>query len=449
MLRYADQLHKIVNNGNAFLTLLEHAETRSIEQFVIAATNAAATMLRKGVSKGLTASDLIDRMADGKQDYVGFNPMPGFVDRVMAEDGLTPRVKELLIANLGEQRTDIANELEQHVRSLEPAAREETYARIRKLLRAELAMTNAKQVVIEEELADAQRTRDHAKALFGGLDTAQTPDATWSKSTTPLEGYTPEFQARLRDLFTSPRPYILTRNDATRMHAFLSSGQWQNPGRKIDVKLWDPKRWKGYTSFLIQHDWARVFHDAEMPEDTALVTPPFEKTALEYRINDATIIHFISDDAVVLDNPTVVIVAIGMLDQWILIGLSSADQDPKLYHYLRKLSDRVLLALDAEVAIGELVPAPAKLNKKRIEKGKLPIDSYHLVKVRPRVHRDVRHRPTTTTVQEYKGVVRLHIRRGHWRRYESGTKVWVKSHLVGNPDLGFIEHDYTIGQAKQ
>lgn len=39
---------------------------------------------------------------------------------------------------------------------------------------------------------------------------------------------------------------------------------------------------------------------------------------------------------------------------------------------------------------------------------------------------------------------RLHIRRGHIRRYQTGKTTWVKQCMVGTPELGVIEKDYRV-----
>ncbi len=44
---------------------------------------------------------------------------------------------------------------------------------------------------------------------------------------------------------------------------------------------------------------------------------------------------------------------------------------------------------------------------------------------------------------------RLHERRGHWRKLESGRQVWVRDCLVGDPDLGVVEKDYKVTKPAQ
>ena len=37
-----------------------------------------------------------------------------------------------------------------------------------------------------------------------------------------------------------------------------------------------------------------------------------------------------------------------------------------------------------------------------------------------------------------------HWRRGHWRTYQNGVRVWIKPCQAGNPELGIVEHDYFL-----
>jgi hypothetical protein len=39
---------------------------------------------------------------------------------------------------------------------------------------------------------------------------------------------------------------------------------------------------------------------------------------------------------------------------------------------------------------------------------------------------------------------RQHSVRGHWRRYKTGERVWINSHLRGDPKLGTITKDFRL-----
>lgn len=95
----------------------------------------------------------------------------------------------------------------------------------------------------------------------------------------------------------------------------------------------------------------------------------------------------------------------------------------------------ICIAMEAEIAEAEKVSIPEKLNRNRVRQGKLPIGDFHLVTLARK------HRRSTSAAGVYKGVVKLHFRRGHFASYDSG-RVWRKWSLVGNPDLGWVEKLY-------
>jgi hypothetical protein len=99
----------------------------------------------------------------------------------------------------------------------------------------------------------------------------------------------------------------------------------------------------------------------------------------------------------------------------------------------------VCVAMDAQLVDTEEVVPDAPLNKKRIKNGKPPIRAFNVVDLARRIRQ--RHQ---STASEYKGVVRLHLRRSHFRHYEDGRRVRIPWTLVGNPDLGFIDKHYTL-----
>lgn len=48
----------------------------------------------------------------------------------------------------------------------------------------------------------------------------------------------------------------------------------------------------------------------------------------------------------------------------------------------------------------------------------------------------------------YKSIIEIkqkyHLRRGHWRHYENGEKVWIKPYFAGNDKLGKINKEYKL-----
>lgn len=100
----------------------------------------------------------------------------------------------------------------------------------------------------------------------------------------------------------------------------------------------------------------------------------------------------------------------------------------------------VAIALDAEVATTETVRAPEKLNRKREKVGKLPIASFHVV----RLARRTKASPLPEGHEkEERARMRMHFVRGHYRHYRD-HKTWIKWHMRGDPDLGFIDKEYRL-----
>jgi hypothetical protein len=83
-------------------------------------------------------------------------------------------------------------------------------------------------------------------------------------------------------------------------------------------------------------------------------------------------------------------------------------------------------------------PAPAKLNRQRARRGKLPIFEYHIVDI-PRWAREKAEAQGGTHASP-----RLHWRRGHVRRLAAERKTLVRACLVGAAENGFINKDYAV-----
>lgn len=86
----------------------------------------------------------------------------------------------------------------------------------------------------------------------------------------------------------------------------------------------------------------------------------------------------------------------------------------------------------------EMLPAPAKLNKKRAKKGRAPLPGYHVLDLGfgRKVERDGGESGRTHASP------RLHTRRGHMRQCASGTITYVRPTLVGDPTKGVVSKDY-------
>ena len=104
------------------------------------------------------------------------------------------------------------------------------------------------------------------------------------------------------------------------------------------------------------------------------------------------------------------------------------------------------IALDCEIAETETILAPPKLNKARAKRGKGPLPNHKVINLAKKFIGAAR-----ATTDERARRVRLHLRRGHWwprldnreSRFDRFRK-WRPWRLVGDPDLGYIEHEYRI-----
>ena len=85
----------------------------------------------------------------------------------------------------------------------------------------------------------------------------------------------------------------------------------------------------------------------------------------------------------------------------------------------------------------EKLESPAKINKKREQKGKLPLYSYHYLKLKNDKY-------TPNELGGNHASPRAHLRRGHIRHLPSGKSIWVRHAFVGNNNEGFVEKKYII-----
>ena len=77
------------------------------------------------------------------------------------------------------------------------------------------------------------------------------------------------------------------------------------------------------------------------------------------------------------------------------------------------------------------------VNRKRVARGKKPLFDWHTVTIEPPAQK-------VEPQGGHHASPRKHDRRGHWRTYRSGKKVWVKNCVVGNAALGVVFKDYEV-----
>lgn len=88
-------------------------------------------------------------------------------------------------------------------------------------------------------------------------------------------------------------------------------------------------------------------------------------------------------------------------------------------------------------------PAPAKLNKKREKKGRVPLFDYRTVHIETRKQIYLR---SDGTQGLHRNSPRLHFRRGHIRTLHKhgGRRIWVNQCMVGDEAKGRVEKEYVL-----
>lgn len=201
--------------------------------------------------------------------------------------------------------------------------------------------------------------------------------------------------------------------------------------------------------FVVQHNWAAAFEKAgDFNEGEFRL--PYDRAVFEFRVSGARVCLSVDcADAIPETAGLYVNTPVG----WALATLCRWHHGE--WHVQGKtLSAKALLglcisqvravsiALDAEVAVSEVVRAPHKLNQQRVAKGRLPIFDYHVVSLSNR-RRVAARLPEPGDREEEPTRKRLHFRRGHWRHF-TDHRTWIHWMLVGDPDLGFVDKHYRL-----
>lgn len=238
------------------------------------------------------------------------------------------------------------------------------------------------------------------------------------------------------------RPSVLESNDCSRLHKLIES-QTDGSGFSIIGDKPAPLDAKEQLadlntaqSFVITHDWASVFKDHLDEADTQFRLP-FPHCCFEMKISGIVVLALVKEPKDVNDTVNIRLYASIAKDLWLNFVPTKREKGDH-FDFIHTQVVAMCIALEAEVAETEVIRAPSKLNEKRIKAGKLPLNDYHVVSLARR------HRAKAKDTHVETGrKVRMHFRRGHWRRYES-SKTWIKWMLVGDPHLGFIDKHYKL-----
>lgn len=267
----------------------------------------------------------------------------------------------------------------------------------RRLVQKQMELT-AQKSAINDEIADKENT----KALI--RDLLQTVDA-WESSGLKLEK---PAGSGLHRLIAALRSGHLHALDDSAKAALVTLGS---------VKP---------TSFVVEHDWAAAFANAHDFADGEYKLP-FDFTMFEFRASKLNVAVLASESF-----GAFMFVEIGPNGDWLAMPWD------KHADFFSRQIRAICIALDAEVAVAETVRAPEKLNRSRALKGKPPLQDYHVI----RLMRRERAAPLPEHGEGHAGK-RMHFVRGHWRHFDT-HKTWIKWHLRGNPDLGFIDKHYRL-----
>lgn len=205
--------------------------------------------------------------------------------------------------------------------------------------------------------------------------------------------------------------------------------------------------------FLIQHEWAKLLRTASDEKGNKLdlndFRLPFKRCIFEVHLDSRRMLILMDEDEA---DEIQFIVCIDCKDCWFVGERFSFRKFMIEYvqtyvdahnvvpeNYVLDNIAAMCICIEANVIDVEVTRAPHKLNASRAKQGKLPLPAYNTVSLNRR-YRVIN--PTERSGDTgRKGTVRMHFRRGHWRHYET-HKTWIKWMLVGNPDLGFVEHEY-------
>lgn len=214
--------------------------------------------------------------------------------------------------------------------------------------------------------------------------------------------------------------------------------------------------------FLIQHNWDAAFAKAKDFEGGEWKLP-YPVTVFELRISGRRCcLVCMHDDDEAFDNMALFIESsVG----WVAAGLYTMDaggihdimpgnvaikanggiaenSTDKIVKVIIAQARAACIALEAEVAETELVRAPHKLNHKRERAGKLPLYDFHIINLAARKRYNPRLSESGDIEDEHRHR-RLHFVRGHYRTYVN-HRTYVKWHLRGDPDLGFVDKEYRL-----
>lgn len=250
----------------------------------------------------------------------------------------------------------------------------------------------------------------------------------------------------IRDAQQTAATRTLQRNECSRFHVFAEASTsrraFNAENGRIGIGTGEFLA-KDEPLFVVRHDWAAVLSGHADGADEGSPPMPADRCIFEFRIRGRTVIVWVSalasdsvagqdDDWDGVAGSIVWETASGL---WVQSSTLAAEAWPWISKQLRAIA----IVLDAQVVVSTPVPPPPALNKKRGKAGKPLLNAYHVIDL-PARHRSSGRGDGAETLKR----LRMHFRRGHWRRVEGESKTWVRWCLVGDPDLGWVDKEYRI-----
>lgn len=258
-----------------------------------------------------------------------------------------------------------------------------------------------------------------------------------------------ELMPWMESLAKSPRSVVLERAEGAAFHKVMGKGNalylLADDGKPSTLNL---EGFEDAQVFVVQHNWAAAFSGAQdfLGGEFRL---PYETCCFEFRVSGRRVCLMVKEK----DEQQLAAMLVETRKVWVMPSLTFDIRDAEKFHvgpgtdkglsavaiFLAQQIKAICVSLEAQVADTEIVPAHPKLNTARLRRGKPPLPDYRVIRLNKG--------PRTVTPAgdgEAQSKRRLHFRRGHWRHLVGERRTWVRWHLVGDPDLGFIDHEYRL-----
>jgi hypothetical protein len=169
-------------------------------------------------------------------------------------------------------------------------------------------------------------------------------------------------------VFHSDDPPVVEKNDCSRLHRFIEACVT----RRVIAKdpdggdLTETQNLAGLckNTFVVKHDWAAAFSNATGFDGDIRI--PYDYCCFEFRISGKSIVAVAWGEVADFKQGFICFADCG---SWWYCFENDESEAP-LLSYIWQQIRAICISLDAEVATHEVVRAPERLNKKRIDAGK-------------------------------------------------------------------------------